>query len=1065
MILVASDYEAIREDNKRRYGTDIARIGPMLLANRYADRAHFIFELLQNAEDALGRRTVWNGSAAVSFHLSVGALRISHFGNPFDASNVSGICGIAQSTKDLTAIGRFGIGFKSVYEFTDRPEVHSGTEDFAIESFVWPSAVPPIERNTDETVILMPLKALDPSGRQEISEGLGRLGPSALLFLRHIKEIDWKVDGGASGLYLRESIDLDPGVRRVTVVGQERGAIDIDQEWLVFSRAVKNQDGDAAGYVEIAFSSIKDETERRRIQRVERSPLVVFFPTVLETHLGFLIQGPYRTTPSRDNVPSTDSWNQHLVGETGSLLVEALHWLRDHELLDAAALRCLPLDQGKFDETTMFHALFEAVKEALGSEALLPRVEAGHVASANARLARTQDLRDLISESQLGELFRHTGELAWLSGEITNDRTPELRQYLMRELGVAEITPDAILTGLDKEFLEAQDDEWILKLYEFLNGQPALRRRAGEMPLVRLANGTHVITRLAGQPSAFLPGPIETDFPTVREAVCATASSRAFLQSLGLTEPDPVDDVVWNILPKYRLEEVDVNDADYEADIRRIMTAFGTDSKGQKEKLLSNLRETNFIMSVDAGDGAEFVSKPTGLYIATERLKKMFEGVPDVLLIDDNYACLRTDAVREMLEACGAVRYLRPVEDLSLTSEERSDLRSRAGHIETSGQNDRIADWTLAGLKGFLARLTELDVSQRGERAKLLWEELAQVEERRGKGIFSGEYTWTHYGSYRAVFEAAFVRQLNNTSWVPDANGDLQNPSFVLFDTLGWKPNPFLFSKIPFKPPLIDQLAKEAGIEPGVLDLLKKYGLTSVAELVTRLGVSEAPPSVEESNQESVETAIKDLMGDAPSPTRPALDPSAQDPVSGGNTNGGSSLGYEAGVRAGGGNVSGSQHRGATGSKNRSPGSGGARPFISYVAVNLDDEDVDPDGLDQATRMALEAKAIDFIIAREPRWQRTNTHNPGFDLVDPGERETQSRWCEVKAMTETLQDRPVGLSHTQFKYAQAHGDAFWLYIVERAGHSPRIVRIQDPAGKARTFTFDRGWLNIASLDD
>ena len=46
-----------------------------------------------------------------------------------------------------------------------------------------------------------------------------------------------------------------------------------------------------------------------------------------------------------------------------------------------------------------------------------------------------------------------------------------------------------------------------------------------------------------------------------------------------------------------------------------------------------------------------------------------------------------------------------------------------------------------------------------------------------------------------------------------------------------------------------------------------------------------------------------------------------------------------------------------------------------------------------------------------------------------------------------------------------HGDAYWLYVVERAGmDSARIVRIQDPAGNVRTFTFDHGWLDIAELD-
>src|SRR5262249_28458761 len=147
---MASDYTAIRTENERKYGTDIGRIGPMLLAQRYADRTHFIFELLQNAEDALARRRHgWRGSRAVTFTLEKDVLRVSHYGEPFNERDVRGICGIAESTKGFTAIGRFGIGFKSVYAFTKRPQIHSGVEDFAIENFVWPVAVRPVKREPD----------------------------------------------------------------------------------------------------------------------------------------------------------------------------------------------------------------------------------------------------------------------------------------------------------------------------------------------------------------------------------------------------------------------------------------------------------------------------------------------------------------------------------------------------------------------------------------------------------------------------------------------------------------------------------------------------------------------------------------------------------------------------------------------------------------------------------------------------------------------------------------------------------------------------------------------------
>lgn len=62
----------------------------MLLADRYDDRTHFIFELLQNAEDALRRRGAWEGPRQVSFKLTGDSLTLSHFGRPFDDADVRG---------------------------------------------------------------------------------------------------------------------------------------------------------------------------------------------------------------------------------------------------------------------------------------------------------------------------------------------------------------------------------------------------------------------------------------------------------------------------------------------------------------------------------------------------------------------------------------------------------------------------------------------------------------------------------------------------------------------------------------------------------------------------------------------------------------------------------------------------------------------------------------------------------------------------------------------------------------------------------------------------------------
>ena len=78
---MAVDYDAIANDQSRLERTAANSIRTLI--NLYADRAHFLFELLQNAEDALRRRPAdWSGPRSVKFQLSSQSLLVSHYGAP-----------------------------------------------------------------------------------------------------------------------------------------------------------------------------------------------------------------------------------------------------------------------------------------------------------------------------------------------------------------------------------------------------------------------------------------------------------------------------------------------------------------------------------------------------------------------------------------------------------------------------------------------------------------------------------------------------------------------------------------------------------------------------------------------------------------------------------------------------------------------------------------------------------------------------------------------------------------------------------------------------------------------
>jgi hypothetical protein len=1059
---MTSNYSEIRSENKKRYGTDIARIGKMLLAERYSDRTHFIFELLQNAEDAFARRTNWQGDRCVDFCLSSKDLQIKHWGDRFDEKDVRSICGIAESGKALNAIGRFGIGFKSVYVFTNNPEVHSGSEDFAIESYVWPSAVPPLkERPKDATTLILPLDMGDPGAFDEVAIGLKKLGPRTLLFLTQINEINWTVESGASGIYLRDDpVVLGENVRQVTLIGEEKGKECIEETWLIFSRDLKSPEG-SKGEVQIAFSLVHDkEDDRWAVHPVNESQLVVFFPTAIPTNLGFLVQGPYQTTPSRDNVPRENDWNTHLVKETAALTVEAMRWLRDNEHFDygTKVLECLPLDCNRFGEDSIFAPLFQTVLESLKTEELLPCSNGMYASAIKTRIARSQELRDIFDRRQLGELQQYEGGLNWLTGDITPDRTPALNKYLRSEVGVQEIAPSSVLRKLDRDFLEAQSDDWIIRLYKFLDGQRSSADQIKRIPLVRLEDGTHVVAFLDERPQAFLPSDVETGFPTVRKSIYEIDSVRKYLEASGLTKPDLVDDVVHNVLSKYSGEHFQPSDDEYLSDIQRILKSSETDSKKKRNKLVQELKKSQVVMAVDAGDETRCMRAPSEVYIPTRRLKALFEGVSGVLFVDDSHSCLVGEPIRELLKACGASNSLEPqkLEGANLLSHEEKRKLRVAVDQRSLTKDITVVDYELRGLENLLATIKALPNEAAAGRSVLLWEALSDFVTSHGVGTFSGIYRWFYSKERGCTFSASFVHLLRDSAWVVDSCGERFAPISVVFSRLGWKPDNTLLAQIKFKSSSLDTFEKEEGLESGLIEFLRKHGLTTLEPLQSMLKTKE------EAEAEATGLVRETFLPEPePEPESGAVflaKPRTESERPDNDLQGDSNPGLHQGAKS----------SGASGkSRKRTPGSAGGRPFISYVATHPDSEPSDPDNLDAKVRMALEKSAIEFIIHEEPKLQRTPTNNPGFDLYGIGEDGQKNRWVEVKSMSGTLQERPVALSHIQFEYARLKQDAYWLYVVEQAGNpkAARVIRIQNPAGKAGHFTFDKGWIEVAEIDD
>lgn len=156
-----------------------------LLARRvYAEPGHFLFELLQNAEDA--RAATWE------VDLRPDEVLVWHDGEPFDARDVVGVLSIGQTTKRADQIGLFGVGFKAVYEVSERPQIASGPFRFEIADVSIPrrlNAALHGERNSG-TLLVLPLRDPDDPARNAdalFAHGV-KVPSETLLTLRSLRQ-------------------------------------------------------------------------------------------------------------------------------------------------------------------------------------------------------------------------------------------------------------------------------------------------------------------------------------------------------------------------------------------------------------------------------------------------------------------------------------------------------------------------------------------------------------------------------------------------------------------------------------------------------------------------------------------------------------------------------------------------------------------------------------------------------------------------------------------------------------------------------------------------------------
>lgn len=819
-----SDYEAIRAEHLRRYGEDVGNFGGILV-DLYSDRTHFLLELLQNAQDAHTTR--------VRFDLRSDRLEVRHDGRDFTEADVRGICGIKHSTKedDPDQIGRFGVGFKSVYAYTSGPAVHCGDEHFQVKDYVHPHPAEPVDPGVGwSTLQVLPFDRSDVTPEDAVDEilsGLQRVSGRTILFLRNLTELEWFALGGHSDHILRET-RTDRAARTVSLLAGADS--ESEEKWLVFDRPVHLADGVGPGTVEIAFALTRDDRGTELITPAEDTELVAFFPTARETHVGFLVQGPFVPTASRDNVRDDHPLNRKLVDEVAALTISALEVLKDLGLLKVGALETLPLEPARFPRGHLLRPLYQSVRDALTQRPLLPTADGRYLTAPQVRLARGTGLRELLSPEQLGELLDFDGEIAWLDAGISLDRTAILHRYLVGHrppphrlrfepqepplVPDMQLDPAAVVRRIDEGFLARQSTDWIISLYRWLAAQPALRYTLSVKPFIRRTDGEHVAAFSDDdKPQVWLPPDGETSFPVVDRKVAADPEALEFLRDLGLTEPDAADEVMTTILPRYQGDEKPDQDK-HASNLDRIAVALRSATGAKLEALRNELAVTPFLVARNLADHETYWCTPGDCYEPSPRLEVFMEGNEDAFFLTD-----------ESVHHIDLWRGLGIKSDIEIVRKKPDRWHGYVPVISQHGFHRR-------GLHRFDPNL-EIDGLQHAvenptlERSVLIWNLLSSLDAPL-RGVVEACSRQDYSGSTTVARDSLVARQLEAFPWLLDRDGNWRKPQDVSLDDLDatYPRDEVVAQSLEMQPTVSREAANEAadflGIDSDEFDELRR---------------------------------------------------------------------------------------------------------------------------------------------------------------------------------------------------------------------------------------------------
>lgn len=505
-----------------------------LLTELYPDNAHFIYELLQNAEDA--------EATEIHFSLSKTSLLVKHNAKRhFTFADVNSITSIGKSTKkdDIVQIGKFGVGFKAVFSYTNSPRVFSKEFSFEIRDLVIPERIDNTFQDEDKTTFEFPFnngKKTADSAFEEIQNGLDNLSVKVLLFLQNIKTITWEVEKKIASI----SKASEDG-NYLEIQKKSRDKLSLSTHWLRFNRPLEKQQLSVSIAYKLDFKNKKTTKTDRKKELKEQFKLVqdstsnvsVYFPAEKETsNLYFNINAPFSSTVARDSLQNRPE-NDELIEDIASLAGSSLHEVKKLGLLTASFFEVLPNTDDNIPD--FYLPIQTSILQEFKKENLVPCQNNSYLAS-NQVYESPPTFRNLFSLADLKYLVSRVEEkISWLVSINGKRQRQFISDLNIRVWGIQDLYSFLEeYTGEDatdyyeesditrfNEWLLSKDTNWLKTFYRLLLKECESANEYGDCPINEVGSFAILLTQeenlSRGHSSYFPMSIIKNDVPILHK--------------------------------------------------------------------------------------------------------------------------------------------------------------------------------------------------------------------------------------------------------------------------------------------------------------------------------------------------------------------------------------------------------------------------------------------------------------------------------------------------------------------------------------------------------------------